>query len=64
MNADLLRHLSAKFEEEQRIMAEDLSSGKARDFGEYKYATGVIRGLRIANNILLETAERMEKDND
>lgn len=64
MSVDLLKHLSAKFEEEQRVIMDDLSSGKARDHGEYKHATGIIRGLRIANNLLLETAERMEKDND
>ena len=64
MSTDLLNYLSDKIREEKEIIAEDLAAGKAPDYAQYKHATGVIRGLMIANNILLETAQRMEHDDD
>jgi hypothetical protein len=64
MSDDILKYLSDKLREEQRIMSEDMSMGKAKDFGDYKYACGIIRGLLIANNAIIETAERMNKADD
>lgn len=64
MSTDLLKYLSDKIEEERQVIETDLASGKAGDYAQYKHATGVIRGLMIANNILLDTAQRMEIDND
>ena len=64
MSNDLLAYLSEKVEDERKIIEADLASGKAGDYAQYKHATGVIRGLMIANNILLETAQRMEQDDD
>lgn len=62
--SDLLRHLSKKMQEELKIIESDMAMGNAEDFGAYKYACGIYRGLLIANNILMETAERMEADDD
>ena len=64
MSTDLLKYLSDKIGEEKEISEEDLAAGKAADYAQYKHATGVIRGLMIANNILAETAQRMEQDDD
>jgi len=64
MSNDLLAYLSEKVEDERKIIEADLASGKAGDYAQYKHATGVIRGLMIANNILLETAQRMEQNDD
>lgn len=64
MSTDLLKYLSDKIDEERQVIETDLAAGKATDFAQYKHATGVIRGLMIANNILLETAQRMEQDDD
>lgn len=64
MSTDLLKYLSDKIEEERKVIEADLAEGKAADFAQYKHATGVIRGLLIASNILLETAQRMEQDDD
>jgi hypothetical protein len=61
MNADLLRYLTTKLQEEQEILSTDLGLGRAKDHGEYKYTCGVIRGLMIANNIITETLDRMEE---
>jgi hypothetical protein len=62
--SDILRHLSKKVQDELKIIEADMAMGNAVDFGAYKYACGIYRGLLIANNILIETAERMEADDD
>ena len=41
-----------------------MSMGKAKDFGDYKYACGIIRGLLLANNMIIETAERLNNADD
>jgi hypothetical protein len=64
MNTDLLKYLSSKIQEEMKVLEQDTVLGKAKDFGDYKYACGIYRGLLIANNVLIETAERMEKDDE
>lgn len=61
---EILKYLSERFQEEITTMADDLSLGKAKDFGDYKYSCGIVRGLLIANNYLIETAERLENDDD
>lgn len=64
MSDDLLSYLSKKVQAEVTVVSEDLARGSAKDHGEYKYACGIIRGLMIANNLLMETAQRMEQDDD
>jgi hypothetical protein len=62
--SDLLRHLSKKVQDELRVIEADMAMGNAVDFGAYKYACGIYRGLLVANNIIMETAERLEEDDD
>jgi len=62
--SDLLRHLSKRVQDELKIIEADMAMGNATDFGAYKYACGIYRGLLVANNIIIETAERMEEDDD
>ena len=64
MSNDVLKYLSDKLRDERLVLSEDMSMGKAKDFGDYKYACGIIRGLLLANNMLIETAERLENSND
>ena len=64
MSEDLLRYLSGKLQEEMKVLEADCVLGKAKDFGDYKYGCGIYRGLLIANNILMETSERMKKDDE
>lgn len=64
MSTDMLKYLSQKVNEELARMESDMALGGAKDFSDYKYACGIIRGLRVANNILMETAERMEEADD
>jgi hypothetical protein len=45
-------------------MVEDLGEGKAKDHAEYKFLCGVVRGLLMANNHILELIDRIEKDDE
>ncbi len=58
---DVLEHLAKKLQEDRLRMVEDLGEGKAKDHAEYKFACGVVRGLLMANNHILELVERLEK---
>jgi hypothetical protein len=64
MSTKLLKYLSDKIQEEIKVLEHDMSLGSAKDFGSYQYACGIVRGLRIANNLFIETSERMENDDD
>jgi hypothetical protein len=64
MSTDLLKYLSDKIQKEISVMEHDMSLGGAKDFGAYQYACGIVRGLRMTNNMLIETSERMENDDD
>jgi hypothetical protein len=64
MSNDLLKYLSSKIQQELKVIEEDMAFGRAEDFGAYKYACGIYRGLLVANNILMETAQRMEQDDE
>jgi hypothetical protein len=61
MSIDLLKHLSGKLQEEIRVITDDVALGKAKDFGDYKHAVGMLRGLMIATSVIAETAERYEE---
>ena len=64
MSTDLPQDLSKKVQDAITVMSDDLARGTPKDFGDYKYACGIVRGLMIANNFCIETAERMEEDDD
>ena len=60
MNDDLLAYLSQKLQEEQEVYLNDLGSGKAKDFADYRYSCGILRGLMIAEGFINETSKRLE----
>jgi hypothetical protein len=64
MNSDLREYLVHKLKQEQDIYLSDLGDGKAKDFDEYKHSCGIIRGLLIASNIITETLDRMESEDE
>ena len=61
---DALKYLSDQLLEERNRIAEDLSDGKAKDHGEYKYSCGVVRGLLIANSYINELSKMLEQDDE
>ena len=64
MRDDILKYLSDKLRDERLVLSEDMSMGKAKDFGVYKYACGIIRGLMMATSVLVDTAQKLEDDDD
>ena len=58
---DVLEHLAKQIQADRLRMVEDLGEGKAKDHAEYRFSCGVVRGLLMANNHILELAERLEK---
>jgi len=60
----LLKYLSDKIQQELKVLESDMAMGNASDFGAYKYACGIYRGLLMANTLIAETAQRMEHDDD
>lgn len=64
MSNDLLKYLSSQLQQDRLRIIEDLGDGKAQDYAEYKYSAGVVRGLLMANTLIAETAERLEKSDE
>lgn len=62
MSNDVLKYLSTKIQDELKVIESDMAMGNASDYGAYKYACGIYRGLLVANNFVIETAERMQDD--
>jgi len=63
VSSDLLEYLASKVDRELKVIEQDLALGKSKDFAAYQYACGIYRGLLMTKNIIIETSERME-DND
>jgi hypothetical protein len=57
-------HLAQRIDEACKVIEEDLALGKASDMGDYKFACGRYRGLLTAKDIIIETAQRLEEDDD
>ncbi len=61
---DTLEYLVEKLKEERKLKGEALTDGALQSYEEYKYATGVIRGLLMAESIILDLAKRMENSDE
>jgi hypothetical protein len=59
-----VQYLAGKVNEELKVLSDDLSRGTAKDYGDYKHACGIIRGLMMVNAMLADVQERMERDED
>jgi hypothetical protein len=60
----LLDYLSKKIREDAMTYQNDIVGGRPKDFAEYKYLCGIQRGFYLANEIIQELKERMEKDDE
>lgn len=63
MDEKILMVLRTKLREQLNNMADNIAGGSAKDFGEYRYACGVIHGLALAERELLDLIE-VAKRND
>jgi hypothetical protein len=53
-----------ELEERRESIAQALISGAAKDFAEYKYMTGEIRGLSLAHSYITDLVRKMEQSED
>ena len=59
-----LEYLLNKIEDERMAISESLSDGSPRNYEEYKYAVGTLRGLLMAQSIINDLAKRMENSDE
>jgi hypothetical protein len=60
----VLLHVAHRIDEACKDIERDLAMGKASEIGEYKFACGRYRGLLTAKDIIIETAQKLEQDDD
>ncbi len=60
---ETLMLLSAQIEDRRKIIQEDLSAGKAKDFGGYQHACGEVRGYLMVQSFISELI-RTNKEQD
>lgn len=61
---DVLLSLVASLDAEIDRLNVEAGRGTAKDFGDYKFACGVIRGLYLAKEQIILMRERLEQDDD
>lgn len=59
-----LNLLIEQLEQERNRINENLGNGGPKDFAEYRYAVGMVRGLRIAQDLINQLAKHMELDDE
>jgi hypothetical protein len=57
---DLIDVLRKKLRERMNTLADDVSTGRCKDFGEYQKLCGVIEGLAFAERDLLDLKQQLE----
>jgi Mg2+ and Co2+ transporter CorA len=57
---DTLALLIEQIDEERKRIIDDLGEGKAKDFAQYQFSAGVIRGLLLSQRLVMDLAKRME----
>ena len=51
-------------DEQRDSITRALSDGAAKDFAEYRYMTGEIRGLSLAHAFITDLVRKMERDDE
>lgn len=59
-----LDHLYQKINEQIKELRESLGSGTAKDFAEYQFVCGKIRGLLIAQMEMNDLKQRLENSDE
>ena len=65
MAMDFVTALDNKFESRKQMLISALAEGAAKDFAEYQYIVGQVRGLAAAQMELTDLSQTLkEKDED
>ena len=60
----LLAHVAKEIERYKQEREAYVAAGRADHIEEYRSVCGVIRGLSLAENVINELVQKMEKSND
>ena len=60
----LLAYIAKEIEKLREDQAFHVASGRAADIEEYRSICGVIRGLSLAENVINDLVQKMEKFDD
>lgn len=61
---DTLELLMSQIEEKRMQIIESLGDGGPKDFAEYRYTVGMVRGLLTAQALIIDHAKKMEQYDD
>jgi hypothetical protein len=61
---DALEHLASQLEEERKAILESLGDGAPKSYDEYRYTTGIVRGILMAQRSILNLANQMENSDE
>lgn len=64
MISDTLELLMGQIDEERKRIIEDLGEGKAKDFAQYQFSAGIVRGLLLAQRLTIDLRNRMEEHDE
>ena len=59
-----LEYIESKLNERREQLKETLASGVVQDYAEYQRLCGVISGLDYAMQIVIDLANRLEKEDE
>jgi hypothetical protein len=59
-----LEYIESKLNERREQLKETLASGVVKDYAEYQRLCGVISGLDYATQIVIDLANRLEKEDE
>lgn len=57
-------NFSALMHIERQKQVDFVASGRCNDFAEYRHICGIIRGLELADQMVDDLVQKMEKDDD
>ena len=63
MDTKILDWFDSKLKEQEQMQNSALLGGAAKDFAGYRELVGVIRGLRVAQGLVEDLRQRLEKQN-
>jgi hypothetical protein len=58
------RYILRELAEERQLYEESILKGNLDDFAEYKFLAGTIRGLVLAESIVTDLVQKLEKSDD
>jgi len=59
-----LEYLLEQYKDRMQVLTEAVARGNCKDFDEYRFVCGQLRGLEAACSVIQDLAERLENSDD